>query len=112
MSITIPVIVTGDDVLLPTTLKIDNATFNINIAATVSAKVVSSNHQTVYSAIATQSSSTPGADWANSLVIISLPSEITSAINFYGDCELEIQVDDNGKTTWFAQIEVEKGNIP
>ena len=112
MSITIPVIVTGDDVLLPTTLKIDNATFNINTAAVVNAKVVSSNHQTVYSAVASQSSSTPGADWANSLVVISLPSELTIDITHHGMCELEIQVDDNGKKTWFAQIEVEKGTIP
>lgn len=112
MSIPIPVVVSGDDVLLPTTLKIDNATFSINALADVKAKIVSTNQQTVYSAVSAQSSSTPGADWANSLVVISLPSEVTTDISYFGNCLLEIQVNDSGRKTWFASILTMKGNIP
>jgi hypothetical protein len=109
---TIPVIVTGDDVLLPATLKKDNQTFTIAPTAIVQARIVSTNNQQVYSAVASQSSSTAGADWANSLVMVSLPSSLTIEINFQGKCELEVQVEDNsGKTTWFSEVEVKRGNI-
>lgn len=107
----IPVIVTGDDVSLSVTLKKDNSTFTINPAATVEASLVSQDHNTVVLAPVTVSNSATGADWANSLVVIEFTSTETNSITTYGELILEIQVDDSGKTTFFAEISVEIGTI-
>ncbi len=107
----IPVIVTGDDVVLLQTLNKQGATFNIPVSSTVTCRLVSDDHCEVLSDPVVQSNGTAGADWANSLVAISLPSAVTSLIEKTGFAILETQVDDNGKLTWFSKVKIVKGNI-
>lgn len=104
-------LVKGDDVSLSVTLKKNNATFIIPVTATVEASIVKSDHETVLLAPIEQSESAPGADWANSLVIVAFTSAQTSTIAQTGEVLLEIQVDDNGKTTFFAVINIVSGTI-
>ena len=106
-----PILVTGDDLSIAVTLKKNDLTFDIPIASTVTAKLVSTNHSTVYSAEAVQFSTTPGADWSNSLVVVEFAPADTASITYQGKALLEIQVDDNGKRTWFATVKIVTGQI-
>lgn len=107
------VIVTGDDVALPVTLKKDAATFSIDAGATVQASLVSIDRSTTIVSAVTCSNVATGADWPNSLVVVEFSSAQTTAIldADLGFALLEIQVDDGGKLTWFVSIEIEKGTI-
>lgn len=106
-----PILVTGDDTVLSVTLKKNSSTFNIDTGATILASLVTPNHINIIMSPVAVLSTAPGADWANSLLVIELTSAQTEAITSYGDALLEIQVDDNGKTTFFANINVTKGTI-
>lgn len=106
-----PILVTGDDTSLSVTLKKNGQTFNIDTGATVQASLVTPNHiKTIMNPVGVLSTAT-GADWTNSLIVIELTSAETGAITDYGDALLEIQVDDSGKTTFFANINVTRGTI-
>ena len=104
-------IVTGDDVVLPVTLKKNNATFAIGSGATVKAALVSTDHKTVLAGPVTCSALAAGADWSVALVIVTFPSLATAGITAQGPAMLEIQVDDGGKLTWFTEVKIEIGNI-
>jgi len=104
-------IVTGDDVALPVTLKKDGATFTIAPTATVKTAVVSLGRVKTLIAATTSANAAAGADWANSLIIATFSSAETLAAVEVGDAILEIQVDDGGKTTWFTAVTIEKGSI-
>lgn len=106
-------LVTGDDIAIPVTLKVNGATFNIPGTATVKARLVSTDHSAVITGglEAVQSDASPGADWANSLVVVEFAGADTSAITYQGKALIEIQVDDNGKRTWFVTVKVVTGNI-
>lgn len=106
-----PTIVTGDDSSLSVTLRKGGVTFNIDTGATVQASLVSLDHQTVYAGPITQSNATPGADWANSLVVVEFASTDTDSITYQGKALMEIQVDDSGKTTFFASVMIVLGTI-
>lgn len=110
---TIPVIVTGDDVSLLATLKKDDATFTIDPGATVKAALVSHDHTEVYTDAVVQSSASPGADWANSLVQVIMDGDATSSIAVadQGAALLEVQVDETIKETWFGNVQIIKGQI-
>ena len=105
------IIVTGDDVSLPTTLKKDNATFTIAPSATVKASIVSKDRSTILIPAATVLEATTGSDWANSLIIVQFTSAETNAVTDYTIADLEIQVDDSGKLTWFTSVEIQRGTI-
>lgn len=105
------VIVTGDDVALPVTLKKDNATFTIDPGATVKASIVSLDRATILIAEVILSNIAAGADWANSLVVVEFSSVETGGVIGYDPCLLEIQVDDGGKLTWFVNLDMVKGTI-
>lgn len=107
----IPVITTGDNISLQVTLKKDGSTFNIDSGATVQASIIDKTHKTVLAGPITQSNATAGADWANSLVIVEFSPTDTSSITYQGEARLEIQVDDSGKTTFFADISILLGTI-
>lgn len=113
MSVEIDGIVTGDDVDIPVTLTKGSAkaTFTIDPGATVKAALVSLDRQTVLIPAVTCLVSAPGADWANSLVIVPFTSAETLAVTDYAPAYLEIQVDDGGKLTWFDRIDIIKGSI-
>lgn len=104
-------IVTGDDSVLPVELKKNDQTFVIDPTATVKAAVISKNKKTVLIPEVTVLEGTEGSSWATSTIVVTFTSLETGAITRLGDAILEVQVDDNGKTTWFAPIKIEKGTI-
>jgi len=103
-------IVTGDNVVVPVTLKKNGVVFDMS-GATVKVRLISTDHESVYTGEITQNEAATGADWANSLVILELAPADTSGISFQGNALIEIQVDQNGKTTWFVSALITKGNI-
>lgn len=108
---TIPVLTTGDDFTLPLILKKNALAFAISGGAVVKARLVSVDRLTLLCDPVTQASSTPGADWANSLVVVSLPASATASMQHQGLALLEIQVDDGGKITWFVTVKIVRGSI-
>lgn len=105
------IIVTGDDVALPVTLRKDAQTFTINPAATIQAAVVSVDKATTLIAATTVLEANTGSDWANSLIVVEFDSATTGAITQYTKAYLEIEVNDGGKLTWFTTIEISQGTI-
>ena len=105
------VIVTGDDVALPVTLKKDGATFSIDAGATVQASIVLPDGSVTLVSAVTCSNAATGADWDNSLVVVEFSSAETGAVTDYVPAKVEIQVDDSGKLTWFVGVVIEKGSI-
>jgi len=108
----VPKLVTGDDISLPVTLKKNGATFDINTSATVYAMLVNKTRTTELTEPIAQVSSTSGANWANSLVVVELSSEDTIEIDASQSALLEIQVNDSGRRTWFVTVNLVKGFIP
>ncbi len=120
-----PEIVTGDDVVLLQQLTKYNKdtgvqeVFNIPNSATVTSRIISTDHNESYSDEVVQSDSTSGADWVNSLVAVSFDTTQTSkVINSSApwksgrvNAKIETQVDDNGKLTFFASVIMVKGTI-
>jgi len=120
-----PEITTGDDaVLMHELTKYDKdlkqqVTFNIPDTATVKTRIIAADHSEAYSESVVQSDLTAGADWPNSLVAVVLDSTITSEIlsksvlwkNGRVNAKIETQVDDGGKTTWFASVVMIKGLV-
>lgn len=108
-------LVTGDDIAIPVTLKVNGATFTIPGTATVKARLVRTDHSEPIpgSLEAVQSDAAPGADWANSLVVVEFAGSDTSGIVAadQGKALIEIQVDDNGKRTWFVSVKLVLGQI-
>lgn len=103
------VITTGDDVALSVQLYKNNSTFNISGAANVRA-MLRRGSNALTSAIDCPSTA-PGANFAASLVVVQISSAITSTVAD-GRCDLEIEVDDNGKLTWIiSDIVVRSGLI-
>lgn len=105
------IIVTGDDVSLPTELKKDGKTFSIDAGATIKAALISADRESTHIATVTVDKLAAGTDLANSLVIVEFPSESTGLIAAYQPALVEVQVDDGGKITWFADVDIEKGTI-
>jgi len=108
----LPILVSGDDIVMSVTLQKDGSVFNINPGATVEARLISVDHLTEYTAPVGQSNSAPGADWANSLVTVQFAEADTLEVTYQGAALLEIQVDDNGKSTWFETVQLSLGTIP
>jgi len=106
-----PKLVTGDDLAIPVTLKKDGVVFAIADTATVKARLVSVDHDAVYCDEIGQSKDTTGADWSNSLVVVVVASTDTVDMTHQGLALLEIQVDDDGKRTWFVIVNIVTGNI-
>lgn len=105
------IIVTGDDVALPVTLKKDGKTFSIANNAVVKAALVSADHNDLLAGPVILSNSAAGSNWGASLVIVQFNAQTTGAITSYKPSLLEIEVNDNGKLTWFADVRIIKGNI-
>jgi hypothetical protein len=107
-----PTLVSGDDIVMSVQLYKDGATFNINAGATVEARLVSLEHDEYYTDPVVQSNSAPGAAWATSLVTVEFAEADTLNVTHQGAALLEIQVDDNGKSTWFEGVAIVTGTIP
>lgn len=110
---TAPVIVTGDSTTLFVELKKNGASFVIDENAEVKVTFVSSAHQALLSDDpVAQISTSPGADWSNSLVAVVIPGTFTEPIDIQGNAYMEIQVNEDGtQTTWFVLVKIIKGNI-
>ncbi len=114
---TTPIIVTGDDITFPTILrkKVSGAavytTFVIDPGATIVARLVATEKESVYTPEIAQVTVQAGVDLANSLIIIIFTSAQTIDITFQGSALLEIQVDDGGKLTWFTPVKINRGQI-
>lgn len=107
----IPTLVTGDDIVLPVTLTKKGLTFSINPAATIVARLVATDRESVYTAEIAQVTAHANADLPNSLIVIVFTNADTVGITFQGGALLEIQVDDGGKQTWFASVRIKRGQI-
>lgn len=106
-----PIIVVGDDINIPVTLKKNGVVFAINGSAVVKARFISTDHLLALCADTTQSNATSGANWSASLVVIVFPAATTATIEYQGEAVLEIQVDDSGKTTWFTPVTITRGLV-
>lgn len=106
-----PKIVTGDDVSIPVVLKKNGATFVISGDAVVFVRLVSNDHYQTYSESVSQSLGNVGNNLSASSLMVELPSATTEVLTYYGAAQLEIQVADPKKQTWFVPVEVVKGNI-
>ena len=107
-----PDIVTGDSIVLAVTLKKNSAVFEIASDAEVKVALVSTDHQTAYTEPIEQSSTTPGADWDLSLVIVELPPAATQEITYQGLAIMEIQVTEGTENkTWFLPVKIITGQI-
>lgn len=106
-----PVIVTGDDVTLKSTLLRDGEVFEISDTAEVKAMLIADDGKKLLTSVIDQDKDTPGADWSNSLIMVVIPSTETEAIINYGTATLEIQVNDGGKNTWHDTVNIVKGHI-
>ena len=113
MSTLEPTIVTGDDSILPVTLKKNQNTFLINSGATVKASVISKDKKEILLAPVIVDVNETGSDWGNSLIVVTFDSADTANIPVkeLGGALLEIQVDDGGKLTWFHKIKLLQGTI-
>ena len=105
------VIVSGDDVALPTTLRKDGKTFAINPTATIKASLISEDRETILISPVDVLEATGGSDWSNSLIVVAFPSASTLGLTPTAEATIEVQVDDGGKLTWFTSIEISKGTI-
>jgi len=109
---TIPNIVTGDSVSIPVQLKKDGVVFDIPIATVVKAAIVSYDHLVKHTSDVSQVSTTSGADWGSSIVVVEFSDTETSGIPIDGSAYIEIQVELGGKPdTFFLPIRITKGLI-
>lgn len=106
-------ITTGDPASLAVTLRKAGAVFTISGTATVKAMLISLDHNTTYTGEIAQLSTTDGADWANSLVMVFIPGTETQGISYQGAALLEVQVSESATDvkTWFVSVTITKGNI-
>lgn len=108
---TIPVLVTGDDLALPVDLTVNGVAFDAS-GGTVTARIVSLDHDTALCDEAQQNSAASGANWAAGRVVVELAAALTAAIVSYGQALIELQVDKAGrKATWFVAIVVVRGHV-
>jgi hypothetical protein len=104
-------IVKGDDRVLPLQLYKDEATFAIDVGATVRAAIVNPAHTTLLMAPVTLDNAAVGADWSASLVVMEITSAQSALISETGNAVIEIEVNDGGKSTFFTHIQVVDGLI-
>lgn len=111
-------ITTGDDATILHTLKKNGVVFNIPDTALVTCRLITMDHE-VMTTVVTQQHTTNGADWANSLIAVIIPADVTATITDEPrpwksgsiKAKLETQVDDSGKLTWFESVTIVKGTI-
>jgi len=104
-------IVTGDDIAIPVTLTKDGKLFSIASNAVVKAALVGADHSAILAGPVTLSNTATGANWPASLVVVEIPGTLTAAITAFKPALLEIQVNDGGPLTWFAEVRIIKGLI-
>lgn len=106
-----PLIISGDDIRITARLKKDGLPFTIDSGATVLAALINTKHTDMYMTPVAQSSSTLNANWSNSEVIVIFTPAQTAGITYQGKALLELQIDDNGKTSFFGTVKIITGQI-
>ena len=104
-------LVIGDDMAIPVTLTKDDATFSIDSCAEVKAAIVDIDRASILAGPVTLDCSAPGAEWAQSKVMVTFASADTADVTDTGAAYLEVQVNDGGKLTWFTPIMLVNGLI-
>ena len=104
-------IVMGDDADIIVDLAKDRAAFDIPLTATIRAALVTTDHKTVLIPDVAVSNSHPDGDWSIAQIVVPFPEAATSLIPYEGVALIEIQVNDDGKLTFFTDIQVVRGNI-
>ena len=90
----------------------ESETFVIAADANVQAVLVSGDHSTALTAPFSLRPDAPGADWANSLVVVEIPGTATSEITYQGLAKVEIQVEESGyQTPWFDTVRIVTGHL-
>ena len=114
---TTPILITGDDIVLPVVLRKKLAeatvytTFIIDPGATIITRLVSTDRENTYTTEITQVTDHADADLPNSTIVVEFTSAQTIDITYQGGALLEIQVDDSGKLTWFTTVKINRGQI-
>lgn len=105
--------VLGDDINIKVTiLTSDGTPEDLSSATLVEARLVDDCKEVVQNTITTLSSSAVGADWANGIVMVSIPSADTLSANYSGWGYLEIQITESTmKRTRHAQVQIVQGTI-
>jgi len=102
---------TGDDITFPVQLTKDTTSFTISNLAIVRASIISKDKRLILIPPIPVLETNIGSNWASSLIMVSFTSAQTILIKNYGSNLLEIQVNDNGKHTWFTNINILQGTI-
>lgn len=108
-------LVQGDDENFAVQLTRNGSSFSIDAGATVEASIVGAGRTKTHVGPVTLSNAAvaddgTSADWSTALVVVSFTSAQMDACP-KGIFELEIQVDDSGKTSWFQGVKVEGDTI-
>ena len=104
-------IVTGDDKSLPLVLSVDGVVEPINQVAVIKVAIIDEGHTQKWLNEVTVDTSAAGSDLDNGLIVVAWTEAETGAISSLGRALLEIQVDDGGKDTYFAEVTIINGLI-
>ena len=104
------IIVTGNDISELLQLHKNAATFDIPVASTVKAAIVSYDQSTLLAGPFTMLSTDDGAVWSTSLVSLIVDKSLTTSLS-PAKVKIEVSVDDTDKESWFYDAEIVEGNI-
>lgn len=106
-------IVTGDDTEITVNLKKNGHAFVIPPDAIMRAALVKADHSATLAGPITVLPGVPGTDLAQSTIVVKFAAADTAAITAYRPALLEIEINDpvSGKTTWFVDVLIIKGQI-
>lgn len=109
-------LVLGDDWAIPVTLRVGDApmTFAIDSSAIIKARIIGKKHCETLTDVVDVLEAAVGSDWANSKVVVEIPSAINGVIEIQGAAVLEVQVNDAtgiGIQTFFGAVSLLRGTI-
>jgi hypothetical protein len=111
----------GDSRPYVVNLSINGAPFPIDpLTSSIKAAIVTSDKKKLLAGPITLASTSLGADWSISKLIVKFPRAATSDVKVTGEHLLEVQVTldntdaqlEDDDWTWFIPVELVKGNIP
>lgn len=105
-------IIAGDDNYIKVSLTKSGLPFIISSGATVTACVMDASRRMALTDIMPLDINEVGANWTSSIVVVKVPSSLSSKIRYATTAVLEVQVAELGmKSSWFATINIVKGLI-
>ena len=103
-------IITGDDERIPITLKKGGNTFVISQTAVIKVAIVDKNHTKVLAGPVIVDKAEPGSNLATSSIVAIIPGKITEMVTPQ-QAQIEVEINDDGKNSWHADIKLVKGLI-